>query len=340
MKPIYFPFTFMSEPVLREMNIFFPQTIIYQPSSTKIPLFIQKSADDGLLEIRAPFGGDETKFDGLVREYRQWLEYRQGSETTFFKTRIFDGTGMETIPMYSENATSQIKHEIKKGHFEDKPQKPDAEFTARLFLLIAQEFDIQQNEFNLDLERFQLMENDLFSNMRGENESPETSSSKTNKPVYTDLGSYNTGQRLSAWLKIFEGDPVPPDEFGSVLFITSSNAVLEHMMDLCPDSEMILCSGPVRAEDRQPENIKEMQHMLQENLTRFSKEGFGKEPVILPQPVSKNDLFPSLKIFCFPRKSLWAICGEAKNQSDDVHKNIDVPGYQKIFIGIIERMQP
>jgi hypothetical protein len=73
------------------------------------------------------------------------------------------------------------------------------------------------------------------------------------------LGRNKTGQRLSAWLKIFEKDPVAPDEFGSGLFITSSHAVLEHMMELCPESELILSTGPVPVGGQHSKKIKEFQ---------------------------------------------------------------------------------
>jgi hypothetical protein len=66
---------------------------------------------------------DETRFDRLIKEYREWIERHKGSETTFFKTRIFDGVDIETIPMYSDSSTSQIKYNIKKGHIENTISK-------------------------------------------------------------------------------------------------------------------------------------------------------------------------------------------------------------------------
>ncbi len=337
MKPIYFPFTFISEPVLTDISIFFPQTVIYQPSSGNIPEYLKKSTDEGLLEIHAPFGGDETRFHKLVREYREWLEHHKGSDTTFFKTRIFDGVDLETIPMYSENSTSQIKYNIKKGDIEKQVQKPDAEFTARLFLLIAQEFDIQQDEFKRDLEHFQLMENNLFSNIRGEGEFSETSVKNTNTVISDDLGKNKTGQRLSAWLKIFEKEPIVPDEFGSGLFITSSHAVVEHIMELCPESELILSTGPVPVGARHPKKVQEFQQILKENLMRLSKNRFEKDLTPLPELTPTNNVFSCLNLFCFPKKSPWALFKETLKQPDDTPQNSGALNYQQTFIGIVER---
>ncbi len=339
MKPIYFPFTFISDQVLTDISIFFPQTLIYQPSSAKIPEYLKKSADEGLLEIRAPFGGDEKRFDRLVREYRDWLEHHKGSETTFFKTMIFDSADMDNIPMFSDSSTSQIKYSIKKDQSENQPQKPDIEFTARLFLLIAQEFDIQQDEFKRDLEHFQLMENNLFSNIRGEDEVPKTDTKNINAVISDDLGKNKTGQRLSAWLKIFEQDPAVPDEFGSGLFITSSHAVLEHIMELCPESELILTTGPVPVGGGHSEKNKEFQKILKENLVRLSKNRFEKDLAPLPELIPANNIFTCLNIFYFPQKSPGALLKETVKQPDDASQNNVALNFQQIFIGIVERIQ-
>lgn len=339
MNPIYFPFTFISEPVLKEISIFFPQTVIYQPTSGKIPEDIKKSADKGLLKIHASFGGDETRFGQLVREYRDWIECHKGSETSFVKTRIFDGVDMETIPMYNGNSTSQIKYDIKKGHIETQPQKPDAEFTARLFLLIAQEFDIQQDEFKTDLEHFQLMENNLFSDIRGEDQFSGSSINNPDTIISDDLGRHKTGQRLSAWLKIFEQDPVAPDECGSGLFITSSHAVLEHIMELCPESELILSTGPVPVGGQNPKKIKEFQEILKENLIRLSKNRLEKDLIPFPELTPANNIFSCLNIFCFSQKSPRMLFKETVKQPDDFPTNKDGLNFQNIFIGIVERVR-
>jgi hypothetical protein len=339
MNPIYFPFTFISEPVLKEISIFFPQTVIYQPTSGKIPEYLKKSADKGLLKIHASFGGDETRFGQLVREYRDWIECHKGSETSFVKTRIFDGVDMETIPMFNGNSTSQIKYDIKKGHIETQPQKPDAEFTARLFLLIAQEFDIQQDEFKRDLEHFQLMESNLFSDIRGEDQFSGSSINNPDTIISDDLGRHKTGQRLSAWLKIFEQDPVAPDESGSGLFITSSHAVLEHIFELCPESELILSTGPVPVGGQNPKQIKEFQEILKENLIRLSKNRFEKDLIPFPELTPANNIFSCLNIFCFSQRSPRMLFKETVKQPDDFSPNKDVLNFQNIFIGIVERVR-
>ncbi len=336
MKPIYFPFTFIPESILKEIRMFFPKIVIYQPSSGRIPEFLRKTADDGLLEIRAPFGGDESQFDRLVREYREWLDYHKGSETTYFKSRIFDSVDLETVPMYSDNSTTQIKHDIKKGPIEKKTEKPDKNFTARLFLLIAQEFDIQQYELKTDLERFQVMENNLFSNIRGTDENFETGISKVDSTLFDDLGEQKTSQRISAWLKIFNQDPVAPDEFGSGLFLTSSPAVMEHIMELFPDIELVLSTRSIPAHELDSQKIKEIRQNLRENLTRLSRNSSDQDLLSFPEMPSANNNHTGLKIYCTSQNFPQTPLGGLSNRSDEASHTANSQKFQKTFFGIVE----
>jgi len=340
MKPIYFPFTFISETVLKNVRVFFPHTTIYQPSSDNIPELLQKSADEGFLELRAPFGGDEKRFDMLVREYKYWLAQHKGSEITFAKDNAFDGVDLETAPMFSDSSTSQIKFQIKKGFRDDQSFKPDPVFTARLFLLIAQEFDIQHEEFKKDIEHVHFMEHDLFSNIRGEDERSETGFENPKMVMSDDLGSHKTGQRLSAWLKIFEKDPVAPDEFGSGLFLTSSPAVLEHIMEICPENEPVLSTGPIPIGHQDIRKITPFQEILTENLRRLSKSPLEKDLVPLPELTPTSNAHAGLKLFFFPKKSSFAFFKETATQQNDISANNGILNFQKIFIGIVNCPDP
>lgn len=338
MKPIYFPFTFISPTVFKDIRIFFPQTVLYQPSSGKVPEYIQNLGNEGLLDIRIPFLGEEEKLDRLAREYKVWIEQHKGSDTAFFKSRLFDTTGFESIPMYSDTSTSQIKSDIKKGGTSNCSQQPDPVFTARLFLLTAQEFDIQADEFKKDLEKFHLMEHSLYTNIRGEDEFTEVSGKSHEINIPDDPGLHKTGQRLAAWLKLFEHDSLDPDEYGSVLFITSSPGVMDHIMDICPDNEMVLSTGKISTDKLKPEQIFEFQKALQENLLRISRDQSEKKLLPLPEMGKPDNGAINLKILSFPRKSLGTLFKEKFKLPEDTSENTVTSKFKKIFIGIVERL--
>ena len=69
MKPIYFPFTHISDAAVAALSACFKQTVVYQPSRRALPALIQKLADSGLIDVRIPIAGDEKKID-VILPYR------------------------------------------------------------------------------------------------------------------------------------------------------------------------------------------------------------------------------------------------------------------------------
>ncbi len=326
MKPIYFPFTTIPPSVLEKIGLFFPGIILYRPSTGAMSGHLKKKADEGVVEIRAPFTGDEDRLEKLVREYQQWIELHQGSETTFLKNRIFDSADIESVPLFDETSTSQIKSDIKKGGVSKKPPRPDPVFAARLFLLIAQNFDIQHEEFIQDMENFHLMENELFSSIRGDNEFSDIETGRGRAAaVPDDPGLHKTAQRIAAWFKLFRQDPAAPDEFGSCLFITSSPAVMDHILENCPDNHLVLSASESLSEKPNEEKI----FQLQDKLYQISKNPDVTDSVDFPDidPAKETAFF---RLFCFTENSIRSLFKKPFNE------NLSVSGLRKIFIGIID----
>lgn len=338
MKPIYFPFTFLSENVFKKIRTFFPQTILFQPTTDRTAEHTEKAANEGLLEIRTPVTGDEEKLRRALREYRMWIEQHKGSESAFFETGLFHGGVAESIPMYSDVSTSQIKSDIKRGGRPPQPQKPDPLFAARLFLLLAQNFDIQNEQLKEDMQNLQSLENKLFSDMRGEEEYAENHTKAPDAVILEDAGLHKTVQRLAAWLKIFEHDPVAPDKNGSGLFITCSRAVLEHIMEICPDYQLVLSTGNISAQNQTFEKILEFQNILKENLTRLSREQTENNLIPFPKMDNTGNGFSTLKIFRFTQKSPFALFKESLKKSDDIFENANFSKFQKTFIGLVDHI--
>lgn len=338
MKPIYFPFTFISENVFKKIRTFFPQTVLFQPTSDQTAEHIEKAANEEFLDIRTPITGDEKKLERVLGEYRVWIEQHKGSESAFFEAGLFQGDLSESIPMYSDFSTSQIKSDIKRGGHPRQPQKPDPLFAARTFLLLAQNFDMQNEQLKEDMQNLQRMENNLFSNMRGEDEYAESYPKAPDAVIWEDPGLHKTVQRLAAWLKIFEHEPVAPDKNGSGLFITSSREVLDHIMEICPDYQLVLSTGNVSAQNQTFEKILEFQNILKENLTRLSRDQTEKNLMPFPKMDTTSNEFATLKIFCFTQKSPFALFKESLKKSDNIFENANFSKFQKTFIGLIDHL--
>jgi hypothetical protein len=124
---------------------------------------MQKWAESGGLDIRVPVKEDEERMDSILRDYRDWLNLHQGGDVAFLKTL------KDAIPYFDETSTSRIRSDIRKkaeGPRSDKEpaiEKNDVLLQARLFLLAAQELDVQNFSIIREIRQFEEMEQDLFT---------------------------------------------------------------------------------------------------------------------------------------------------------------------------------
>ena len=337
MKPIFFPFTFLSDPVIEELKYFFEKTVVYQPASEKIPDPVRRGADEGALEICAPVGGDEQKLEQLLYQYRQWLDRHQGSEMTFFKTRLFDSFGIDTVPGFSDSSTSQIKADIKKMGKPEATQRPDPLFTARFFLWVAQEFDIQHYDINRDLEIFRDMEKELFSSIIGESEDEEITAKTLQSVITEDPGQYKTFQRLTAWLKLFEQDPVEPDDNGTTLLITQSSAVLDYLLGTREqnDAPKILETGPMPIKDlTRKEEMRKFRENLMNDLSVLSKDVSHDRLKEISGARRSGKPATALEIYAFAESPWSLLAGENQKEPYDLRGG-NSEKFKKTFVGVV-----
>ncbi len=340
MKPIYFPFTFISEALCGNFNTFFPRFVLYHPSDVKMPASYRKWEEQGLVEPRAPLGGDEDRLEKLVLEYKEWLDRHRGSDMTFFKTRIFDSLGIETVPMFGETSTSQIKADIKRGSGAPDAPKPEQLFAIRLFLLVAHAFDEQQYELSLDLEQFQSLEKNLLEVMRGEdNEDDEEIVQKVDLVIAEDPGRHKTAQRVASWLALFEQDTVAPDENGCWLLLTASEAVLDQIPAYYTGMPPAYSTGPVALEGLSPEETENLRDLISDNLKKLSKEAAADELAPIPEKASRGSNLGELKVFSFPGKSPRTLFEEEPGGFEpDNGETLD--SSRKVFVAKFEYSQP
>ncbi len=258
MKPIYFPFTFIPEPAAEALSLFFRQIVIYQPSNRKIPEKMQNEAESGFLDIRIPVTGDEVKLDAVLKDYTNWANIHRRDNLTFFRPWI------EKTPFRDNNSVSQIMAEIKNK----QSMKPDSLFHARIFLHIAQEFDIQKMEINSDLFSVEAMKMDFLKKIMGEEEGAGEEKIESDTQGIIDSGSYMTAERLDAWTRLFQEDEEP-----SGLFITTSPAVFEYLMEKVPEIKMVRKFDSIPSKNKSTENMGYWRDRLNKYLDTFEKNG-------------------------------------------------------------------
>ncbi len=214
MKTIYFPFTSISDKLMTIIgNCFDSPIVIYQPT-TYLPKAMQHWVDSGKAEIRRPIQGDEALLERIVREYQRWAELHQGAELSAFRFMVND----------EESSIARIRNSLRRYNLPKDTEKCDPMFNVRLFLRIAQEYDIQHQEADKEISAFEKMEKAMLEELRGEEDELGIVSDKP--IVREDVGEYMTAERLIAWTQLMLRDTEE-----SCWFITESPAVFEYLQD-------------------------------------------------------------------------------------------------------------
>jgi len=280
MKPVYFPFTYISEPVLEALSAFFKQIVVYQPSNLKIPESMQKQADSGLLEIRIPVKGDENKIDNILKDYKNWATIHQGSELAFLKTKP------DIIPFFSDSSTSQIKADIKKKKQKQlNEKKQDSLLNARIFLHIAQEFDSQNWEINKELLLSEEKTSNLIDNLKGEDELSFKGNDIENALKIDYQSDYMTPDRIIAWTHLLQYD-----QDMSNLFITNSRSMIEHLVEKTPEAKIVLSIDSIPLTNSRDKKTEKWQKDLIEQLELLLRNSLpASEDIKIKSPFDKED---------------------------------------------------
>lgn len=221
MKPVYFPFTYVSGGMIDLIGQCFGSLVIYQPVAGNAPEPIQQAASVDKIEVRTPVQGEEDQIIEAARRCKNWGLAHQGNMEAF--------KAMSGQEFYNETFVAEIRSEIM-GQ-KSAPPEADPMFTARLFLHLAQEFDMQQIELNTDLKASELKRQKMFSELKGD---ADTRLPPYEKFVSEDLGEYQTANRIVSWLRLQAAEKEP-----SPVFITTSRAVFEHALEFVPGSEIV-----------------------------------------------------------------------------------------------------
>jgi hypothetical protein len=295
MNPLYFPFTYIPESVGKALAACFRQTAVYQISGTKIPEDMQELSRDGILDIRIPVEVNGEFLDKILKDYRAWVNIHQGTETAFLAAMA------NKIPFFDESASSQIKADLKKiGKQIPLKEKPDPLFNAKLFLHMAQEFDLQQKGLDGDLMDIDAMEHDFMKNLKWEDDDDHARAVARRQWDKDDPGHYMTTERINAWASLMLQDL---QIFG--LFITASRAVLEHLIEIVPEMEQVICLDGIPLGVVENETLSNWQSSLIETLEMLATENW---PVPLddmanPPEISGKEKSVSLTIYIVPNKN-------------------------------------
>jgi len=231
--PVYMPFTYLSESTARILTALVGPVVIYQPLKTNIHESLSALASQGLVAIRSPITRDDDRLRAALAEFTDWARMNPGKSTPgagFFSQRQGE------IPFFDETAIERIRSDIKRYHRSDplvdhQTEKMEADFSARLFLALAQENDLATDRLDHDLNRFKALEKNFLNTLTDDDETGFNRQALGLEIWRDDPGAKLTGQRIRAWATLAAADDTIPE-----LLITTSSAVIDTLLETHGDA--------------------------------------------------------------------------------------------------------
>jgi hypothetical protein len=231
----YMPFTYLEERQKQVLTHIFGTFIVYSPAQSLLPSHMRSWGRQKELEIRHPMSVDPSHLIAAITEYKAWAELNQGSigdMAVFFKTE------QGRIPMMEETNPTQIGHRIRHYGEPRKRDGNDSLFKAALFLSMAQEYDAHHHGVIREMDAVDAMERQMLQQLSGNTQAPglEISAAQPSKSSsgHHSISPHMTLQRVRAWSRVaLDGEQLP------LLFLTSSQDVVDHVLEVFSDVETI-----------------------------------------------------------------------------------------------------
>jgi len=92
-KPVYFPFTHISEDILKKISVCFRPLFVLQPLGLNISGDMEKWVESGLIEMRLPAGDDDGRLEVMLKDY-------QRGQTAYLNPL------MDEVPFFNDTSVS------------------------------------------------------------------------------------------------------------------------------------------------------------------------------------------------------------------------------------------
>lgn len=329
MKPIYFPFTYVSDRAAEAVAACFGQFIVYRPMNDQVPAPMQRRAQQGVLELRVPVTQNEQALTVALKNYLDWAHlHLRGSadKTADLKSR------MGGLPYFDDYSSSKILAEVKaKIQGGSTGKITDPTLKARIFLCLAQEFDRQNHEIANELYRFHQENADLLRQLKMEEDSLADELQPV--PLPDPFTDFMVSDRLEAWTRIYRRDPEAPG-----LFVTHSRAVMAHLLEKSTTAVKVMHSESIPLDIGKSAAGKSWQQKLALNLAAWVENEQPPEAAELPEymefPVAEATV--SLQVYLVPHqipREFFAGCSEL----NDAEPSDQTGKFKHTLIALIER---
>jgi hypothetical protein len=293
MQPLFFPFTYITEPTINACLGFFNAISVPQASMKTIPESMRQWADQGCLDVRVPDLEASRDFHATLMETENWARYHREGVASFLKGH------QEKVPFFGSSSISQIKQDIRTANRENPHDvsHEEAVLRARVFLHMAQEFDIHHQSLSQQMHQQEAMERKLYQELKGDGSSsgrtPGTDKSWDNDDPF----EYMMLDRLRAWshVTLSHGQIQGP-------LVTTYASVLALIQEHVLDTESLIPAGAAPPIDKDMANAKKEKQNLEdfcEKLIKTPMSHLTDSGLLDTYPAKAVDTF-SLKLYLLP----------------------------------------
>jgi len=221
MKPFLFPFTYIDTPELTACGQFFQGLKVFQFSNKTIPPEMQTDFDSGKVEAVMPDPDTRLSFETALAETESWAQSHRLGAASYAKGH------RNRIPFFDASSVAQIRQDIRRIDQQAQPADTHENETmaARIFLQMAQFFDVQNRSIVQQMHRQASMEKTLYEELRGDAALAHLDFEKE----FDDPAQYMLLDRLKAWSRVWTTTSDSHD-----LFVTTRQAVIALIQEHFP----------------------------------------------------------------------------------------------------------
>ncbi len=314
MIPVYFPFTHITEPIAEAACRCFGGVVLHRPLQQDLPQPLAALAARLPIDIRVSAWVDDEQLANLYHAYRKWGDLHEGGMATF-KNRFNGADNAEAF-------VTQVRSEIL-GSQTRKTIVPDPLFSARLFLLAAQDYDMAQETVDQAIAVSEINMARMVAELKGD---AAPGMLVNNHPPEDDPGAFMTGVRLRSWFRL--SCLYTDTDFD--LLMTTSPAVLEALLNHAPSA------GLVHVWDAVPCPADDGQRALWETYladTALIRQNEAVRPDPPKLPLAFSGIF-GFRLYRFPDITLEQLLN-LNGPFNEISHTIQ-PGIRSIVVGFLE----
>ncbi len=304
-KPLYFPNIYINRKSIDTLGAFFKTISVFDVTGN-----FDKSDD-----IEPP--GDE-RIDIIHLEFddeKNLMEYLLN--------------GFNSAPLYDAEHAAQVGVDLLKmasDSEEDDSTEKHLLLKARLFLYMAETYDVQTREINSELADFNDRKQSLLKELQGL-DNGEGDRLQESEDI-GDVSEFQVEKRIEAWSVVFE-KAAGSDKVESGFFITDIAAVMDHLIEFESSVEHVTDIAP--GEYKESEISEYVQQLVQCDWPA------EKDAVSLPEGNTEEMVSGRISLYIIPKKEpvkLFSKFAKGLNTDENTKKHIN--DIRNTVIGFVE----